>query len=83
MKEKFNPPPKGTPKVQSDIEFYGTAILMSLARIYDALLVQIAQSDDNVAAALQDQHARGAYLFPTIHPIKEDPAPFEEGEGGM
>lgn len=47
-------------------EFYATSILLSLARIYDALLVQIAQKDDATAASLQEQHINGKYLFPTL-----------------
>lgn len=80
---KFNPPPQAPkdpapsePALTLD-EFYGQAILMALARIYDVLLVQIAQSDEDLAAELQAQHYAGGYLFPTIHP-PSDPAPADD-----
>lgn len=47
-------------------EFRHVSMMMALARIYDVLLVQIAQSDDKLAARLQAQHHAGAYLFPTL-----------------
>lgn len=70
--DEFNPPPQAPKEGVTLDEFYGQAILMALARIYDALLIQIAQSDDATAAALQEQHFKGGYLFPTIHPPARD-----------
>lgn len=73
--DKFNPPPqadKTTPEIdEEDLsmtsdEFLGTALLMALARIYDVLLVQVAQTDEDTARALQEQHYKGGYLFPIL-----------------
>lgn len=77
LEEENTPPPLEEQEDGSDehLQFYGQAILLSLARIYDALLIQIAQSDDNVAASLQDQHYRGEYLFPKLHPPQNPPPP--------
>lgn len=49
---------------EPDSVTFQTGVLMGLARVYDALLTLIAQSDDDTAAMLQDAHAKGYYLFP-------------------
>lgn len=72
-REPETPPALGRDEASLTLdEFYGQAILMALARIYDVLLVQVAQGDEDLAAQLQAQHYAGGYLFPTIFPPPPD-----------
>lgn len=71
--DRFNPPPQAdkAPEIEEE-DFLGTALLMALARIYDVLLVQVAQTDEDTARALQEQHYKGGYLFPILFEDDED-----------